>query len=68
MSRDCCVALPRGAIGKSAVCNCGTYVFPDHIHLLILVVSVFLQVVVVVVAVFLTYNICCCTMYSILLL
>ena len=22
MSRDCCVALPRGAIGLSAVCDC----------------------------------------------
>ena len=21
--RDCCVALPRGAMGLSAVCNCG---------------------------------------------
>ena len=23
MSRDCCVALPRGATGLSAVCDCG---------------------------------------------
>ena len=23
MSRDCCVALPRGAMGLSAVCVCG---------------------------------------------
>ena len=23
VSRDCCVALPRGAMGLSAVCNCG---------------------------------------------
>ena len=23
VSRDCCVALPRGAIGLSAVCECG---------------------------------------------
>ena len=23
MSRDCCVALPRGAMGLSAVCDCG---------------------------------------------
>ena len=23
VSRDCCVALPRGAIGLSAVCDCG---------------------------------------------
>ena len=23
VSRDCCVSLPRGAIGLSAVCNCG---------------------------------------------
>ena len=22
-SRDCCVALPRGAMGLSAVCDCG---------------------------------------------
>ena len=31
MSRDCCVALPRGAMGLSAVCD---VVFPDHTHLL----------------------------------
>ena len=24
VSRDCCVALPRGAMGLSAVCDCGT--------------------------------------------
>ena len=23
VSRDCCVALPRGAIGLPAVCDCG---------------------------------------------
>ena len=23
VSRDCCVALPRGAMGLSAVCECG---------------------------------------------
>ena len=23
VSRDCCVALPRGATGSSAVCDCG---------------------------------------------
>ena len=23
MSRDCCVALPCGAVGLSAVCDCG---------------------------------------------
>ena len=23
MSRDCCVALPRGVMGLSAVCDCG---------------------------------------------
>ena len=23
MSRDCCVALPRGAMGSSAACDCG---------------------------------------------
>ena len=23
MSRDCCVALPRGAMGLSVVCDCG---------------------------------------------
>ena len=23
VSRDCCVALPRGAVGLSAVCDCG---------------------------------------------
>ena len=30
MSRDCCVALPGGAMGLSAVCE---RVFPDHTHL-----------------------------------
>ena len=23
VSQDCCVALPRGALGLSAVCDCG---------------------------------------------
>ena len=23
VSRDCCVAIPRGAMGLSAVCDCG---------------------------------------------
>ena len=31
MSRDCCVAIPRGAMGLSAVV---IVVFPDHTHLL----------------------------------
>ena len=31
VSRDCCVALPHGAKGLSAVVS---VVFPDHIHLL----------------------------------
>ena len=30
MSRDCCVAIPLGAMGLSAVCDC------DHTHLLFL--------------------------------
>ena len=34
MSRDCCVVLPRGAMGLSTVCDC---VFPDHTDLLFLV-------------------------------
>ena len=25
VSRDCCVALPRGAMGLSAVCDCGIF-------------------------------------------
>ena len=25
VSRDCCVALPYGATGLSAVCDCGIY-------------------------------------------
>ena len=29
MSPDCCVALPRGAMGLSTVCDC------DHTHLLV---------------------------------
>ena len=24
-SRDCCVAIPRGAMGLSAVCDCGIF-------------------------------------------
>ena len=31
VSRDCCVALPRGAMDLSAVCDCGI-----HTHLLFL--------------------------------
>ena len=31
MSRDSCVALPRGAMGLSAVCYCSIL---DHTHLL----------------------------------
>ena len=31
----CTVALPQGAVGGSAVCDCVTFVFPDHTHLLI---------------------------------
>ena len=33
MSRDCCVALPRGAMNLSAVV---IVIFPDHTHLLFL--------------------------------
>ena len=33
VSRDCCFALPRGAMGLSAVCNC---IFLDDILLLFL--------------------------------
>ena len=32
MPRDGCVALPRGAMGLSAVCDCG---IPDHNYLLL---------------------------------
>ena len=37
----CSVTLPRGAVGLSAVCDCGCLrcviqVFPDHAHLLFL--------------------------------
>ena len=35
MSRDCCVALPCGALGLSAV-QFVIVVFPDHSHLLFL--------------------------------
>ena len=34
VSRDCCVTLPQGDTGMSAVCNCG--IFPDPTHLLFL--------------------------------
>ena len=33
-SREGCVALPRGAMGLSAVCD--IVVFPDHTHFLFL--------------------------------
>ena len=33
MSGDCCVDLPCGAMGLSALCDCG---IPDHTHLLFL--------------------------------
>ena len=33
MSRDGCVALPCGAMGLSAVCDCG---IPDHTHYFLL--------------------------------
>ena len=33
VSRVGCAALPRGAMGLSAVCDCG---IPDHTHLLFL--------------------------------
>ena len=33
VSRDCCLALPRGDMGLSAVCGCG---IPDHTRLLFL--------------------------------
>ena len=36
MSREGLAALPCGAMGLSAVCDCG---FPDHTHLLFLVKS-----------------------------
>ena len=29
MSRDCCVAIPLGVMGLSAVCD---VIFPDHTH------------------------------------
>ena len=35
MSRDCCVALPRGAMSLSAAV---IVIFPDHTHLLFLTV------------------------------
>ena len=31
MYHECCLAVPRGAMGLSAVCICD---FPDHTHLL----------------------------------
>ena len=34
MSRDCCVILPRGAMGLTAVC---VVVVPDHTHFFALV-------------------------------
>ena len=34
VSRECCVTLPRGAVGLSAVCV--IVVFPDHARLLFL--------------------------------
>ena len=31
VSRECCAVLPHGAMGLSAVCDCG---IPDHTHFL----------------------------------
>ena len=39
MSRDCCVALPRGAMSLSAVCE--IVVFPDHTHLLFPIITTY---------------------------
>ena len=50
MSRDCCVALPRGAMGLSAVCDCGislsyslTIFFISWIKILVHIVRVNLE-------------------------
>ena len=37
VSRDCCVVLPHDTTGLTAVCDCGISVFPDHTHLLFLI-------------------------------
>ena len=36
MSHDCCVALPQGAMGLSAVCDCG---ITDHTHYFLTIFS-----------------------------
>ena len=41
VSHDCCVALPHGATGLSAVCDCG---IPDHTHLLFFKLSIVFRV------------------------
>ena len=33
MSHDCCVVLPRGAIGLSAVCDCGVFLIILTYHI-----------------------------------
>ena len=38
MSRGSWAALPRGAMGLSAVCDCGIN-FPDHTHLLFFMIQ-----------------------------
>ena len=30
----CSLPIPRGAVGWSAVCDCGTVAFPGHTHIL----------------------------------
>ena len=37
------VALPHGTVGWSAVCNCGTFVFPDYTHLFCFVLFIYLK-------------------------
>ena len=32
MSRDCCVALPHGAMGLSVVCDCGILTILDFLR------------------------------------
>ena len=60
MSLDCCVALPRGAMGLSAAL---IVVFPDHTHYLLLLYQL-LHVWVLRTG----FGLCCATYWSLLML
>ena len=43
MSRDCCVALPRGAMGLSAVYDCGVLLIKHTYYFCFLKIGIFIS-------------------------